>query len=88
MMSEGNNSDLTFESALKQLEDAVRQLESGELTLTDSIERYKESMQLVAFCRQQLDSAEFQIEQLVDGQNGPTLQAVEGTGVAERDNND
>ncbi len=87
-MSEGNNSDLTFESALRKLEEAVRQLESGELSLTDSIERYKESMQLVAFCRQQLDAAEFQIEQLVDGQNGPALKAVDGSGLIERESHD
>ncbi|MCF8563601.1 exodeoxyribonuclease VII small subunit [Alicyclobacillus tolerans] len=61
-----NNPDLTFEQAMTRLEEIVRKLESGELSLTDSIERYRESMQLVQFCRQQLDKAELEIEQLVE----------------------
>lgn len=60
-----NNSDLTFEMAMKQLEETVRKLESGELPLSESIERYKQAMQLVQFCRKQLDNAELQIEQLM-----------------------
>jgi exodeoxyribonuclease VII small subunit len=59
------NSDLTFEMAMKQLEETVRKLESGELPLSESIERYKQAMQLVQFCRKQLDNAELQIEQLM-----------------------
>lgn len=63
-MSE-NKLDLTFESAMKKLEETVRKLESGDLGLSDSIEEYKTSMQLVQFCRQQLSQAELEIEQLV-----------------------
>jgi exodeoxyribonuclease VII small subunit len=58
---------LTFEQAMQRLEETVRLLESGELTLTDSINRYKEAMQLVQYCREQLDKAELEIERLVDG---------------------
>jgi exodeoxyribonuclease VII small subunit len=76
-----NKQDLTFESAMKRLEEIVRKLESGELSLTESIERYKESMQLVQFCRQQLDKAELEIEQLVEIegniQTKPVTEAVE-----------
>jgi exodeoxyribonuclease VII small subunit len=76
-----NKQDLTFESAMKRLEEIVRKLESGELSLTESIERYKESMQLVQFCRQQLDKAELEIEQLVEVegniQTKPVTEAVE-----------
>lgn len=60
--------DLTFEDAMKCLEDTVRKLESGELPLSDSIERYRDAMQLVQFCRTQLDQAELQIEQLIESQ--------------------
>lgn len=65
-MSE-NKQDLTFELAMKTLEETVRKLEAGEMSLSESIEKYKESMQLVQFCRQQLDKAELEIEQLVEG---------------------
>jgi exodeoxyribonuclease VII small subunit len=65
---------MSFEVAMKSLEEAVRQLESGELPLAESIVRYKTAMDLVLFCRKQLDEAELQIEQLsakLDG--GPGL---------------
>lgn len=74
---EANNSDLTFEDAMKQLEETVRLLESGELPLEQSIERYRQSMQLVLFCRQQLDRAEFQIEQLTEEQGQPSLRPAD-----------
>ncbi|MCL6444322.1 MAG: exodeoxyribonuclease VII small subunit [Alicyclobacillus sp.] len=63
-----SNPDLTFEAAMKQLEETVRKLESGELSLSESIERYKQAMSLVQFCRRQLDQAELEIEQLVEQQ--------------------
>lgn len=75
-MAGENNSDLTFETAMKKLEDTVRRLESGELSLTESIERYKESMQLVQFCRQQLDRAELEISQLIESPDGLTVQPM------------
>ncbi|GMA52408.1 hypothetical protein GCM10025857_37650 [Alicyclobacillus contaminans] len=65
-MSEGFNQDLTFEAAMQRLEETVRKLESGELPLAEAIERYKEAMQLVQFCRGQLDTAELEIERLMD----------------------
>ncbi|MDQ0188367.1 exodeoxyribonuclease VII small subunit [Alicyclobacillus cycloheptanicus] len=72
-----NNSGLTFETAMKKLEETVRRLESGDLTLTESIERYKESMQLVQFCRQQLDQAELEISKLVEGPDGIALEPLD-----------
>ncbi|WAH39012.1 exodeoxyribonuclease VII small subunit [Alicyclobacillus dauci] len=59
-----NKPNLTFEDAMKRLEEIVRQLEAGELPLSESLEKYQESMQLVKFCREQLDKAELQLEQL------------------------
>lgn len=68
-MNEAFSQDLTFETAMKRLEETVRKLESGELSLSEAIERYKEAMQLVQFCRGQLDRAELEIEQLVETQD-------------------
>lgn len=68
--------DLTFETAMKQLEETVRKLESGELSLNESIERYKQAMVLVQYCRQQLDKAELEIEQLVDLQSDATTRPL------------
>jgi exodeoxyribonuclease VII small subunit len=68
------NPDLTFEDAMKRLEETVRKLESGELPLSESIERYREAMKLVHFCRGQLDGAQLQIEQLVESQGSTSIE--------------
>ncbi|QSO53337.1 exodeoxyribonuclease VII small subunit [Alicyclobacillus curvatus] len=66
LVSEQFSQDLTFEQAMKQLEETVRRLESGDLPLGESIEQYKQAMTLVQFCREQLDKAELEIVQLIE----------------------
>ncbi|WP_157061961.1 exodeoxyribonuclease VII small subunit [Alicyclobacillus ferrooxydans] len=80
-MGEQFNPDLTFEQAMKQLEETVRKLESGDLPLGESIDQYKQAMSLVQFCRQQLDKAELEIVQLIE-QDG-SVTAVQTSEVAE-----
>ena len=41
-----NNKDLTFEESLKQLENIVEQLESGEIDLEKSVKLYEKGMLL------------------------------------------
>ena len=52
---------LTFENALKQLEDTVSKLENNELTLDESIELYSKGNELSAFCLKCLDEAQLKI---------------------------
>lgn len=66
-MEDQFSQDLTFEDALKQLEEIVKKLEAGELPLSESIVQYKLSMQLVQFCRRALDKAELEVRELTDG---------------------
>lgn len=65
MVEDTSKQDLTFEKAMQLLEETVRRLEAGDLPLSDSIERYKSAMNLVQYCRAQLDKAELEIEQLM-----------------------
>ncbi len=73
----------SFEDALKRLETIVEELESGELSLEDSIARYEEGMKLSRRLTQQLDEAEKRIERLVENPDGTTETAPmepEGSG--------
>lgn len=79
-LTEESKPDLTFEQAMQKLEETVRKLESGELSLTDSIEQYKQSMTLVQFCRKQLDEAEFEIEKLLERDDTLTTEPMQGVG--------
>ena len=58
--------ELSFEDALARLETIVDQLESGELTLEDSLKRYEEGMKLSRRLVRTLDEAEKTIERLVE----------------------
>jgi exodeoxyribonuclease VII small subunit len=61
-----------FEDALKRLETIVEELESGELSLEDSIARYEEGVKLSRRLTQVLDEAEKRIERLVENEDGAT----------------
>ena len=67
----------TFEQSLSRLEIVVSRLESGDLPLDEALERYEEGVQLVRFCRAELDRAELKIRKLVE-KNG-AIEAEETT---------
>ena len=56
---------LTFEAALRELEDIVRQLESGEVELEKSLAIYERGAQLKAHCEAKLKSAQLRIDKIV-----------------------
>ncbi len=59
-----------FEDSLHKLEIIVQQLEQGELTLEDSVRLFEEGVRLSTACRQELDSAEGRIQQLIAKRDG------------------
>ncbi len=56
----------TFESALKRLEEIVSNMESGDISLDDSIKVLEEGNELVKYCLIKLDDAEKKIKKLDD----------------------
>lgn len=61
---------MTFEQAMRRLEEIVRTLESGASGLDDSLSLFKEGISLVKFCNGKLENAEQQVMILVKGENG------------------
>ena len=59
-----------FESALKKLEDVVRKLEGGELSLDDSLKAFEEGVKQAAFCARKLNEAEKRVELLLKEKDG------------------
>ncbi len=57
--------DLTFGAALAELEQIVRSLESGQLELEESLERYERGVALLNTCQRKLDGAQQRITMLV-----------------------
>jgi exodeoxyribonuclease VII small subunit len=63
-------SQMSFEDALRALEDVVRRLESGEVPLDESIDLYERGEALRLHCQKRLDAAQARIEKIVAGPEG------------------
>jgi len=59
-----------FEQALEELEQVVERLESGELSLEQSLAAFEEGVKLVKLCNQKLTEVEKKIELLVKDKDG------------------
>ncbi len=71
---------LSFEAALRELEQIVTRLEQGEVDLEDSIILYERGQTLKSHCEQKLKSAESRLEKIVAGAKG--AERVEPMGVS------
>ena len=68
--------DMSFEDALRALEEIVRKLEGGEVPLDDSITLYERGEALRRHCQARLDAAQARIEKIVQGPDGKATGAV------------
>lgn len=57
-------SKLSFEDALVQLENIVRELEGGKIKLDDAVEAYEKATALKKFCEEKLKTAQLKIEKI------------------------
>jgi len=59
-----------FEAALERLEEIVKELESGELPLEQSLKLFEEGIKLSRICNKRLEEAERKVEILLKDKNG------------------
>jgi len=59
-----------FETVLEELEGVVEQLESGDLSLEDSLAAFEKGIGLVKFCNQKLTEVEKKVEVLIKDKEG------------------
>jgi exodeoxyribonuclease VII small subunit len=62
-----------FEEALAKLEEIVRKMEQGELTLDESLASFEEGIRLARLCARKLDEAERRIEILLKKEGDPEV---------------
>lgn len=62
--SDLNNENITFEQALSRLDEAVKAIEAGGLTLSQSTQLFEEGMKLARICSDMLNSAELKISRI------------------------
>jgi exodeoxyribonuclease VII small subunit len=71
-----------FEAALRELAELVEQLESGDLSLEDSLAAFEQGVGLVKYCNEKLSEVEKKVELLVKDRDGK-LQLKEFENVTE-----
>lgn len=59
-----NIDNMSFEEALKSLEEIVSQLDSGEIDLDKAVEAYEKGTNLKAHCEKKLKEAQLRIEKI------------------------
>ena len=69
-MAKKDPADKKFESALAELESVVEQLESGDLSLEDSLAAFEKGVGLVKYCNQKLSEVEKKVELLIKDKDG------------------
>ncbi len=60
------NEAVNFENSMKRLDEIVQKLESGKLSLEESIALYKEGSVLAESCKNALDAAKLPVENAQD----------------------
>jgi exodeoxyribonuclease VII small subunit len=66
----------TFEMAMKQLEQIVQDLETGDMPLEKAIKKFEEGIQISKYCSEKLDESEKRITLLMrdsDGKNASEI---------------
>lgn len=65
---------MTFEEAVARLEVIVHTMESGNVSLEESLALFQEGVSLVQYCNQKLDTAEQKIKLLAEDKNGQMIE--------------
>ena len=66
--------NIKFEDALQELEKQVEQLESGKLSLEESLEVYKYGIELSKVCMTKLEDVKKEVEKIVEADNSYTTE--------------
>ena len=70
--------EIAFEEAMSSLEESIKKLESGELSLDDSLSEFEKSIALVKICQSKLDGAKQKVRILIEDANGSVTDAPFG----------
>jgi exodeoxyribonuclease VII small subunit len=82
-MAKKDPQELKFEEAIAHLEQVVEQLESGDLSLEDSLAAFEKGVGLVRYCNQKLSEVEKKVELLVKDKQGHLRLQAFGNGPAD-----
>lgn len=67
--------NVTFEEAMLSLDNAVARLESGTLSLDESLATFEEAVKLIKLCNEKINSAEQKVKMLIENADGSVIDA-------------
>ena len=76
-----------FEDAMRELEDIVKRLESGDLPLEESLKIFEKGVTLSRFCFNKLEEAEKRVSILIKDEGGMRKEPFEYEANEDVDNN-
>lgn len=59
--------NMSFEKAIESLEDTIRALEGGSLSLDESLETFENAVNLIKICTEKLEGAKQRVRILTEG---------------------
>ncbi len=65
-MTDSTDTEIDFEATLKELEALVKQMESGDLGLEDSLKAFERGVRLTRQCQAALKNAELRVRALTE----------------------
>lgn len=65
-----NEQNVTFEASMQRLEQIVRAMERGDVSLEESLKLFQEGAELVRRCGKLLDNAELQVKAVTASEGG------------------
>jgi len=68
---------LSFEEALKRIEEIVKGLEEKDLDLEKALALYEEGMALIHYCEEKIKQARSRVEVILKSKEGFTLETLE-----------
>ena len=60
------DTEVSFEDALSQLEEVVHRMETGESPLESLVENYQSGVRLLKVCRSKIERAEMKVKEVTD----------------------
>lgn len=69
-----NHKNQTFESSMQRLEQIVRSMENGDVSLEESMKLFQEGTELVRSCEKILSDAELQVKMISAGPEGSPIE--------------
>lgn len=73
-MPKKKTTKIEFESAIKELETLVEQMEQGDITLEQSLENFERGIVLTRACQKALQEAEQKVQILTEKQDQETVE--------------